>query len=172
MSSGGAATVAVGRPTLKANRPRSGWASPDTTRQLTTYVPCSAAPTSTLTLAPLARAGPRSTCRPLGATTRMPRPIGCTRSLNVSRITDGRGAELVSGSEPAEHDPHVVAAEGIGRQARGRRYRGNPVEAVEDHEGGEAEVGRAERVGQEQQREAAEAVVPAEQVAVVPAVRE
>jgi hypothetical protein len=55
-------------------------------------------------------------------------------------IRDQACAELVSGEDPAEHQRRTQAAEAIGRQARGRRNGGDPIQSVEDRKNRQAEA--------------------------------
>jgi hypothetical protein len=78
----------------------------------------------------------------------------------------------VRGEDPAEDDAGVLPPEDLGGQRDRRRQRRDPVEAVEDDEEDQAEVRRAEDVGQREEAQAAERVVPEEQDARVVAVGE
>ena len=82
------------------------------------------------------------------------------------------GAELVGAEDPAEDDADVLASERLGRDRDRRRHGRDPVEPVEDDEGDQAEVRRADHEREDEQRQAAQAVVPEEQPARVVAIGE
>src|SRR5207247_1160348 len=80
-----------------------------------------------------------------------------------------RCAQLVGGEDPAEDDPDALAPEAVGGERHRRRDGRDPVEPVEDGEGDER-VARAERVGEGDDGEPAEGVVPGEQMPRIEAV--
>ena len=82
-----------------------------------------------------------------------------------------RGADLVGGEHPAEHDAGALAAERLAAERDGGRHGRHPVEAVEDDEHDQRRAPASEQRGvQDEQRQAAQAVVPEQQPARVEAV--
>src|SRR5262249_34325125 len=83
-----------------------------------------------------------------------------------------RGPHLVRGEDPAEDHRAAFPAEDLVRQGHRRRHGGDPVQAVDEDEPEQAQPAGAERRGQHQQRDAAQAVVPQQQPARVDPVGE
>ena len=81
----------------------------------------------------------------------------------------GSRAELVAGDDPAEHQRPAAVAERLVAEPERRRHRGEPVEPVENGKDRQA-GGREAGIGKIHQRQAANAVIDAEQLARVEAV--
>ena len=76
------------------------------------------------------------------------------------------------GKDPAEDWPNPILAEPVGDQAHGRRHGRHPIQAVKHDEGGQRGHARVVGQRQEQQRDAAQRVVPDQQLARIHAVRQ
>jgi glucose-6-phosphate 1-dehydrogenase len=86
---------------------------------------------------------------------------------------DRARADLMTGGDPAEDDRPFFATERIDREPHGRRHRRHPIQTIEHREERQPEhAGHAERIRHEDQREPAQTVVPEEQPAIAPAIRE
>ena len=81
------------------------------------------------------------------------------------------GAELVPGEDPAKHQIGAFGPKALRGEAHGRRHRRDPVEAVEhrkQRQSVEREIGER----QKQQRQAAQAVIPEQEISIVVTVRQ
>src|SRR5260370_37639159 len=64
---------------------------------------------------------------------------------------DGGRAELVRREDPAIDDGEILLAEDAACEVNGRRYGGDPVEAIENDEEDEAKLRTAEHIGKRKQ---------------------
>jgi hypothetical protein len=100
------------------------------------------------------------------------RQIGRSSTFATGRRrTPRRRAELMAGKDPAEHQVGALRPEPLRGEPHRRRHGRDPVEAVEhrkQRQAVEREIGER----QEQQRQAAQAVIPEQQPAIVVAVRQ
>src|SRR5450830_1152988 len=84
----------------------------------------------------------------------------------------GSSAELMTGDDPAEDDRCRQTTEHIIGQTHGRRYGSDPVKSVEDRENSQAEIVETKSIRQEDQRDAAQTVIPEQQHAWIEAIRQ
>src|SRR6266851_2836167 len=68
-------------------------------------------------------------------------------------------AELVGGEDPPVYDREILLSEDLARELDRRWHGGDPIEPVEDDEQDQAEVGATEDVREQQERQAAQAVI-------------
>src|SRR6185295_676601 len=85
--------------------------------------------------------------------------------------SEGR-SELVGAEDPGKDHADTLRPRDLAAQGDRRGHGGDPVEAIEDHECGQADSGRAERRIQPEQRDAAQSVVPEQEPAGVVAIRQ